>query len=94
MKSQSFSNNYTNESNHGIAENAYGDTDTDYFTPMPNKFGLKSTKRAKFMHNLLLPTKNPAEMKKLMVGGQQKFSEMMKNRYKLDQMYDKVRTVG
>jgi hypothetical protein len=55
------------------------------FADVNHHFSSKdSMPKPRFNHNLLLPTKNGREFKKLLEGGKHKFSEMFKNRHKLD----------
>lgn len=49
------------------------------------RFSLGDSKsKPRFQHNLLIPTKNPREFKKLLTGSKHKFMEMMKNKHRLD----------
>lgn len=67
------------ESKDEFLNSAYDFVDVD----KPFSLGNTGTK-SNFQHNLLLPTKNANEFKKLLTGSKQKFAEMFKNRHKLD----------
>ena len=61
------------------------DTSAYEFKEGGEKYALgNSQSKPRFQHNLLLPSRNEREFKKLFTGSKQKFLEMAKNKHRLD----------
>ena len=81
-----FNNNFMNRYNNFEKENSPQRSQTENhnssaydFQDISEKYTLGNSKiKPKFQHNLLLPTRNAREFKKLLTGSKQKFIEMIK----------------
>uniref|UniRef100_A0A7S3NU80 Uncharacterized protein n=1 Tax=Euplotes crassus TaxID=5936 RepID=A0A7S3NU80_EUPCR len=75
---------FSQEPSYRSSHDVYQDNEPK-FQRSSNRFTLKDSQaKPKFEHNLLLPTRNAREFKKLLSGSKNKFVEMMKNKHRLD----------